>query len=109
MPSYFTGTKPSKVEAQHMVCSELSMAFFDRLFGSVARENGKIEKCFDEYYDDMVISDELRKVSCCVLKKLSAFIKVSWSLVLISHLPFLQYIYKLVTLYKADLFHQGPM
>ena len=50
-----------------MACSELSMAFFDRLFGGpIARENGRINKCFDEYYEDITISDELRKVGASI-------------------------------------------
>jgi len=29
----------------------------------IVRESGNIRKCFDEFYEDFVISDELRKVS----------------------------------------------
>ena len=40
------------------------MTFFDRLYESeVARDSGRILKCFDEYYDDFTIADELRKVN----------------------------------------------
>lgn len=28
----------------------------------IVRESGNIKKCFDEYFEDYVISDELRKV-----------------------------------------------
>lgn len=39
------------------------MTFFDRLQDdNVVRESGAIQKCFDEYYQDMIVSDELRKV-----------------------------------------------
>ena len=36
----------------------------------VVRESGAIRKCFDEYWEDFVISDELRKVKPCT----SAFV-----------------------------------
>ena len=39
------------------------MSLFDRLYDhNIVRESGHIKKCFDEFYDDMTISDELRKV-----------------------------------------------
>jgi len=39
------------------------MAFFDRLYdNNVVRDSGHIVKCFDDFYEDLVISDELRKV-----------------------------------------------
>ena len=57
------GCKAAKVEAQHVPCSEISMALFDRLYDDIVRENGRICKCFDDYYEEMIISDELRKVN----------------------------------------------
>lgn len=39
------------------------MGFFDRLaISQVVRESGSIRKCFDEVYEDFIISDELRKL-----------------------------------------------
>ena len=41
----------------------LSVEIFDRLSqNEIARENGLIRKCLDEYYEDIQISDELRKL-----------------------------------------------
>jgi len=38
------------------------MAFFDRLHdNNVVRDSGHIVKCFDDSYEDFIISDELRK------------------------------------------------
>ena len=55
--------KAAKVSVDELACSVLSMTFFDRLFESgIVREQGHISKCFDEYFDDYTISDELRKV-----------------------------------------------
>ncbi|NXC39311.1 CF300 protein, partial [Penelope pileata] len=57
------GSKVTKIEATVVPCTQTSMSFFDRLYsGGVVRETGHIVKCYDEYYDDIVISDELRKV-----------------------------------------------
>ena len=57
------GMKAAKVSVDELACSVLSMTFFDRLFESgIVREQGHISKCFDEYFDDYTISDELRKV-----------------------------------------------
>ncbi|KAJ7311613.1 hypothetical protein OS493_039893, partial [Desmophyllum pertusum] len=42
----------------------------------IVRESGNIKKCFDEFYEDFVISDELRKVKisiCYFLKKLKTY------------------------------------
>ena len=33
----------------------------------IVRESGNIKKCFDEFYEDFVISDELRKVRNIIL------------------------------------------
>ena len=56
------GIKAKSVNAEQIACSVLSMAFFDKLYEDIVRENGHIKKCFDDYYDDFVISDELRKM-----------------------------------------------
>ncbi|XP_064297382.1 cilia- and flagella-associated protein 300 [Phalacrocorax carbo] len=57
------GSKVTKIEATVVPCTQISMSFFDRLYTEgVVRETGDIVKCFDDYYDDILISDELRKV-----------------------------------------------
>ncbi|WAR28838.1 CF300-like protein [Mya arenaria] len=43
-------------------CSVLSMTFFDRLYGPIVRDSGHLIKCFDEFFEDFTISDELRKM-----------------------------------------------
>ncbi|XP_013811431.1 cilia- and flagella-associated protein 300 isoform X2 [Apteryx mantelli] len=56
------GSKVIKTEATVVPCTQISMSFFDRLYTEgVVRETGHIVKCYDEYYGDMLISDELRK------------------------------------------------
>ncbi len=43
--------------------THLSMALFDRLEGPVVREgSGLLRKCFDDWVDDILISDELRQM-----------------------------------------------
>ncbi|KAH1186931.1 hypothetical protein KIL84_019680 [Mauremys mutica] len=57
------GTKVKKIEAIVVPCTQVSMSFFDRLYSEgVVRETGHIVKCYDDYYDGIPISDELRKV-----------------------------------------------
>ncbi|XP_037231615.1 cilia- and flagella-associated protein 300 [Falco biarmicus] len=57
------GSKVTKIEATVVPCTQISMSFFDRLYSEgVVRETGDIVKCYDDYYDDILISDELRKV-----------------------------------------------
>ncbi|KAM9566415.1 cilia- and flagella-associated protein 300 [Guaruba guarouba] len=57
------GSKVTKIEATLVPCTEISMSFFDRLYSEgIVRETGDIVKCYDDYYDDILISDELRKV-----------------------------------------------
>ncbi|KYO44974.1 hypothetical protein Y1Q_0023028 [Alligator mississippiensis] len=57
------GTNMKNIEATVVPCTQVSMSFFDRLYTEgVVRETGHIVKCYDEYYDDIPISDELRKV-----------------------------------------------
>ena len=43
----------------------LSLEFFDRVFDNkIAREqSGHIRKCLEEYKDEFIVSDELRKVN----------------------------------------------
>lgn len=61
---YIPGSKVTRVEATVVPCTQISMTFFDRLYSEgVVRENGYIVKCYDDYYDDILIADELRKVS----------------------------------------------
>lgn len=48
---------------EYVPCSVISMDFFDRLQqNNIVRENGSILKCFDDFVDGFVVSDELRKV-----------------------------------------------
>jgi hypothetical protein len=56
--------KPAhKVDVHDVDCTLLSVEIFDKLYtNQIARENGAIRKCFDEYYEDIQISDELRKM-----------------------------------------------
>ncbi|NXR14054.1 CF300 protein, partial [Semnornis frantzii] len=57
------GSKVTRVEATLVPCTQISMAFFDRLYSEgVVRETGHIVKCYDDCYDDILIADELRKV-----------------------------------------------
>lgn len=65
----------TKIEATLVPCTQTSMSFFDRLYTEgVVRENGVIVKCYDEYYDDIPISDELRKVSTAMSNPYNAVI-----------------------------------
>ncbi|XP_051500136.1 cilia- and flagella-associated protein 300 [Apus apus] len=57
------GSRVTRIEAAVVPCTQISMSFFDRLYSEgVVRETGIIVKCYDDYYDDILISDELRKV-----------------------------------------------
>ncbi|XP_029633935.1 cilia- and flagella-associated protein 300-like isoform X2 [Octopus sinensis] len=57
------GQKASKVDIEIVPCTLLSMEFFDRLKeNGVIYESGRLYKCFDEYYENFAISDELRKM-----------------------------------------------
>ena len=52
-----------KVSVKTVDCSRLSVDLFDRLYEKdIVRETGSIRKCLDEYYENILISDELRKV-----------------------------------------------
>ena len=65
--------KATEVEVEHVPCSVLSMGMFDRLYDHpIVRENGHLHKCLDEFYENITISDELRKV-CCDLVKVVCF------------------------------------
>ncbi|XP_053109194.1 cilia- and flagella-associated protein 300 isoform X2 [Hemicordylus capensis] len=56
-------TNVRKVDVKNVPCTQMSMSFFDRLYcEGVVRESGHIVKCLDEYHDDILIADELRKV-----------------------------------------------
>ncbi|XP_034971797.2 cilia- and flagella-associated protein 300 [Zootoca vivipara] len=56
-------TSVRKIDVKNILCKQVSMSFFDRLYcKGVVRESGSIVKCFDEYHDDILIADELRKV-----------------------------------------------
>ncbi|XP_009896724.2 cilia- and flagella-associated protein 300 [Dryobates pubescens] len=56
------GSKVTKVEATVVPCTQISMAFFDRLYSEgVVRESGHTVKCYEDYYDGILIPDELRK------------------------------------------------
>ncbi|RNA22611.1 hypothetical protein BpHYR1_002553, partial [Brachionus plicatilis] len=56
-------SRPVKVKVEDVNCSLLSVEIFDRLYEkNIVRENGSIKKCLDEYYEDILISDELRKL-----------------------------------------------
>ena len=57
-----SGLTADNVEIESVPCTVLSMSFFDRLYGPVVRDSGYLVKCFDEFYEDFTISDELRKV-----------------------------------------------
>ncbi|XP_061194760.1 cilia- and flagella-associated protein 300-like [Saccostrea echinata] len=57
------GIAATSVTAEVVPCSVLSMTLFDRLTDKgVVRESGHISKCFDEFYGEFQISDELRKM-----------------------------------------------
>ncbi|XP_066478444.1 cilia- and flagella-associated protein 300 [Tiliqua scincoides] len=57
------GSNVRKAEVKKVLCTQVSMSFFDRLYcEGVVRENGHIVKCYDEYHNEILIADELRKV-----------------------------------------------
>lgn len=59
--------------AEPVSCTVMSMTFFDRLYdNNVVRESGHIVKCFDDFYEDFIVSDELRKAGS--LYEMSFFI-----------------------------------
>nr|VZI38926.1 unnamed protein product [Spirometra erinaceieuropaei] len=50
------------VEVTPVPCSLLTLDIFNRLTGTVARENGIIKSCLDDTFESILISDELRKM-----------------------------------------------
>ena len=52
------------VRIEQLNTNIISLEFFDRLFDNkIVRENGgHIRKCIEEYKDEFIVSDELRKV-----------------------------------------------
>jgi len=54
---------PTRVEAELVPATIISMEFFDRVFtDGLVRQSGAICKCYDEQIDDFLVSDELRKM-----------------------------------------------
>ncbi|XP_006009480.1 cilia- and flagella-associated protein 300 isoform X2 [Latimeria chalumnae] len=59
------GAEVKNIKAEALTCSQISMSFFDCLYSKgIVRETGHITKCLDEFYEDIPISDELRKHLC---------------------------------------------
>lgn len=58
------GQSVHDVRIQQLNTNILSLDFFDRLYDNkIVRENGgHIKKCIEEYKDEFIVSDELRKV-----------------------------------------------
>ena len=55
--------KATRVDVEDINCSLLSVEIFDKLYANnIVREDGSIKKCLDEFYEDIQISDELRKL-----------------------------------------------
>ncbi len=50
-------------------CTQLSVEIFDKFTDQkiVRNESGAIRKCLDEYFENIIISDELRK--CLLLEE----------------------------------------
>ena len=62
------GIKATKVDVQDVDCTQLSVEIFDKFTeANIVRESGAIKKCLDEYYESIVVSDELRK--CLLLEE----------------------------------------
>ena len=59
----YLNAKAAKVNIEQVDCTCMSVDIFDRFYEKgIVRENGNIRKCFDDYYENILISDELRKV-----------------------------------------------
>ncbi|XP_060682406.1 cilia- and flagella-associated protein 300 [Hemiscyllium ocellatum] len=57
------GKEVKEIQVEEVPCNQLSMLFFDCLYTEgIVRETGHITKCLDEFYEDFVISDQLRQV-----------------------------------------------
>ena len=59
MNGHDTVTKKIRKEGSRKILVEIFDKFTDK---NIVREGGQIRKCLDEYYENVVISDELRKV-----------------------------------------------
>ncbi|XP_069746824.1 cilia- and flagella-associated protein 300 isoform X2 [Narcine bancroftii] len=57
------GVDIKKTEAEEISCKQVSMSFFDCLYtNEIVRETGYINKCLDEFYEDFIVTDQLRQV-----------------------------------------------
>ena len=57
------GMRAESVKAELLGTTEVSMDFFDRLRDEgLVREEGSIQKCFDEFHEDMLLSHSLAQV-----------------------------------------------
>jgi len=77
--------KAESVTVEPVPCTVLSMAFFEKLNNDkvVRSDTGNIVKCFDEYFEDFTVSDELRKVWEKIWNISSIFVCVEYSMVAI--------------------------
>lgn len=58
------GQSVHDIRIEQLNTNILSLEFFDRLYNNqIVREGGHIRKCIEEYKDEFIISDELRKVN----------------------------------------------
>lgn len=60
----YLGQAVHDVRIEPINTNVLSLEFFDRLYNNkIVRDNGgQIRKCIEEYKDEFIVSDELRKV-----------------------------------------------
>ncbi|CAD5116654.1 DgyrCDS5522 [Dimorphilus gyrociliatus] len=56
------GIEAKSVKVETIPVTVISMDFFDKLYKGVAKESGALCKCLDEYIDEFIASDELRKM-----------------------------------------------
>ena len=55
--------RPSDVKVEQIPATNTSMQFFDLLYtDGLVRQSGSICKCYDEDFEDFLISDEIRKM-----------------------------------------------
>ncbi|XP_043216135.1 cilia- and flagella-associated protein 300-like [Amphibalanus amphitrite] len=53
----------ASVSVELVPCTETTMRLFDKLTDSgIVRDNGNIRKCMEEWFGDLVLADELRKL-----------------------------------------------
>ncbi|KAI9207555.1 uncharacterized protein BJ171DRAFT_277520 [Polychytrium aggregatum] len=72
MDRWGTLGKVTKVHKQTCNHTVVTLSFFDRLYEhGIVRKTGEIKKCFDEYHDGFVVSDELRK--CLLMPEFETF------------------------------------